>query len=214
MQRRPDSHQPMTESPKTPYVFAAVLTLAVLGIYLPGLDNGLIFDDLRLRDGAIFGEYGSLLHFKQRMLSYGSFVWVQDVLGEGWGKQRLVNIAVHLGVVAALYALLKALLVPTRFPEDIEEQAHFAASRLAATIAGASLLPGGRRDALRRLRESLDPEERTLLVLRLDQELEWDEVATVLSAEGAPVEAATLRKRYERIKDRMSRLAREQGLLE
>ncbi|HQQ70115.1 MAG TPA: hypothetical protein PLL92_07380 [Alicycliphilus sp.] len=122
----------MTESPKTPYVFAAVLALAVLGIYLPGLHNGLIFDDLRLRDGAIFGEYGSLLHFKQRILSYGSFVWVQDVLGEGWWKQRLVNVAVHLGVVAALYALLKALFVNTRFPEDIEEQAHFNASRLAA----------------------------------------------------------------------------------
>lgn len=130
--RTASTHYPMTESPKTPYVFAAVLALAVLGIYLPGLHNGLIFDDLRLRDGAIFGEYGSLLHFKQRMLSYGSFVWVQDVLGEGWWKQRLVNVAVHLGVVAALYALLKALFVNTRFPEDIEEQAHFNASRLAA----------------------------------------------------------------------------------
>jgi RNA polymerase sigma-70 factor (ECF subfamily) len=43
-----------------------------------------------------------------------------------------------------------------------------AASRLAASIAGASQLPGGRRDALRQLREALDPEERTLLVLRID----------------------------------------------
>lgn len=122
----------MTESPKTPYVFAAVLALAVLGVYLPGLNNGLVFDDLRLGDGTIFGEYGSLLRFKQRMLSYGSFVWVHDLLGDGWWKQRLVNVTVHLGVVAALYALLKALFVPTRFPEDIEDQAHFAASRLAA----------------------------------------------------------------------------------
>jgi RNA polymerase sigma-70 factor (ECF subfamily) len=88
-----------------------------------------------------------------------------------------------------------------------------AASRLAASIAG-SRLPGGRRDALRQLREALDPEERTLLVLRVDQELEWDEVAAVLSADGAPVEAATLRKRFERIKDRLARLARAQGLLE
>ena len=88
------------------------------------------------------------------------------------------------------------------------------ASRLADSIAGASQLPGGRRDALRQLREALDPEERTLLVLRIDRELEWEEVAAVLSAEGAPVEAATLRKRFERIKDRLARLAREQGLLE
>lgn len=122
----------MTESSKTPYVFAAVLFLAVLGVYLPGLHNALVFDDLRLGDGTIFGEYGSLLQFKQRMLSYGSFVWVQDLLGEGWWKQRLVNIAVHMGVVATLYALLKALFVQTRFPDDIEEQAHFTTSRLAA----------------------------------------------------------------------------------
>jgi RNA polymerase sigma-70 factor, ECF subfamily len=88
-----------------------------------------------------------------------------------------------------------------------------AASRLAASIA-VSRMPGGRKDALRELRETLDPEERTLLVLRIDQELEWDEVAAVLSTDGAPVESATLRKRFERIKDRLARLAREQGLLE
>lgn len=89
-----------------------------------------------------------------------------------------------------------------------------AASRLAASIAGASLMPGGRRDALRRLRESLLPEEQTLLVLRLDRELDWDEVAAVLTEEGAPVEPATLRKRFERLKDRLARMAQDEGLLE
>lgn len=88
-----------------------------------------------------------------------------------------------------------------------------AASRLAASIA-ASQLPGGRKDALRQLREGLDPEDRTLLALRLDQELEWDEVALVLSADGPPVSAATLRKRFERVKDRLARQARDLGLLE
>ena len=97
----------MTESSKTPYVYAAILLIGVLGIYLPGMNNGLVFDDLRLGDGTIFGEYGSLLQFKQRMQSYGSFVWVQEFLGDGWWKQRAVNLALHLGVVAALYALLK-----------------------------------------------------------------------------------------------------------
>jgi len=46
-----------------------------------------------------------------------------------------------------------------------------AASRLAASIA-ASRLPVSRKDALRQLREALDPEERRLLMLRDDQELE------------------------------------------
>jgi hypothetical protein len=37
-----------------------------------------------------------------RFLSYGSFVWVQAILGDGWWKQRLVNIAIHAAVVWAL----------------------------------------------------------------------------------------------------------------
>lgn len=129
----------MTESSKTPYVFAAVLFLAVLGVYLPGLHNALVFDDLRLGDGTIFGEYGSLLQFKQRMLSYGSFVWVQDLLGEGWWKQRLVNLALHLGVVAALYLLLKALVGTAHFPQEFEEHEYFECSRTAALRVGVAL---------------------------------------------------------------------------
>ena len=68
----------MAASRKATYIFAIALTLAVLGIYLPGIRNELLFDDLRLSDGTIFGEYGSLLQFKQRLLSYGSFVWLLD----------------------------------------------------------------------------------------------------------------------------------------
>ena len=71
----------MAASRKATYIFAIALTLAVLGIYLPGLRNELLFDDLRLSDGTIFGEYGSLLQFKQRLLSYGSFVWLQSLFG-------------------------------------------------------------------------------------------------------------------------------------
>jgi RNA polymerase sigma-70 factor (ECF subfamily) len=89
-----------------------------------------------------------------------------------------------------------------------------AASRLAASIAGQSRLPGGRKDTLRALRLRLPAEDQTLLVLRVDKDLEWAEVAEVLSEDGAPVEAAALRKRFERIKERLAGMAREEGLLE
>lgn len=89
-----------------------------------------------------------------------------------------------------------------------------AASRLAASIAGQSQLPGGRREALDALRSRLTPEEQTLLVLRVDRELAWSEVAEVLSTGGAPPDPATLRKRFERLKDRLADLARAEGLLE
>ena len=129
----------MAASRKATYIFAIALTLAVLGIYLPGLRNELLFDDLRLSDGTIFGEYGSLLQFKQRLLSYGSFVWLQSLFGEGWWKQRIFNVALHLGTVAAIYALLKALLEHAKFPKEFEEQAHFGASRTAALQVGVAL---------------------------------------------------------------------------
>jgi RNA polymerase sigma-70 factor (ECF subfamily) len=88
------------------------------------------------------------------------------------------------------------------------------ASRVAASVANTAQLPGGRHAALRRLRETLDPDDQTLLSLRLDRELEWEELAVVLSGEGTPVTAVALRKRFERLKDRLGRLAREEGLLE
>ncbi|BFO54177.1 tetratricopeptide repeat protein [Acidovorax sacchari] len=120
-------------------VFGIAVVAAVLAIYLPAWDHALLFDDLALTDGTIFGSYGNLLAFKQRLLSYGSFVWVDGLAGAGWWKQRLVNIALHLGTVAALYALVRNLLAHTRFPEEFEAQPHFTASRLAAVRVGVAL---------------------------------------------------------------------------
>lgn len=122
------------------YVVALVLVVATIGIYLPGLDNELLFDDVPLlKNRSLFHTYGSLLEFKQRMFSYGSFVWIEQWFGPGYWKQRLVNVILHLGSVAALYGLLKALLVQTRFSEDVETQGHFAASRIAAVQIGVAL---------------------------------------------------------------------------
>ncbi len=89
-----------------------------------------------------------------------------------------------------------------------------AASRLAASAAASTIATGSRRAGLDRLRAQLPADDRTLLTLRLDRELEWDEVAAVLSADGEGVTAGTLRKRFERLKERLRELAREEGLLE
>ena len=67
------------------------------------------------------------------------------------------------------------------------------------------------RQELEVLRAELTAEDQTLLSLRLDQELSWEEVAEVLSIEGRLVDAATLRKRYERIKARLAAIVRERG---
>ena len=127
------------ENDKGTYIFAVAVMCGLLAVYLPGINYGLLFDDQRLIDGSIFGSYGNLLEIKPRMISYGTFVWIDAVLGEGYWKQRLFNLGLHMGVIAVLYALLKSLLAHTFFPEDIEQQPHFRASQIAALRVGIAL---------------------------------------------------------------------------
>jgi RNA polymerase sigma-70 factor (ECF subfamily) len=63
------------------------------------------------------------------------------------------------------------------------------------------------------LRAELSQEDQNLLVLRVDQRLEWDEIATVLAAGGEEVQSAALRKRFERLKERIAALAKKRGLV-
>jgi len=70
------------------------------------------------------------------------------------------------------------------------------------------------RNALDKLRESLDVEEISLLTLRIDQKLSWAEIADVTATDGQRVEPAALMKRFERLKGRLARMAKEQGLLD
>lgn len=86
------------------------------------------------------------------------------------------------------------------------------ASRIAAEVL--SRTPGGTAepDEMQRLRSALRPEERSLLVLRVNRRLSWSEVADVMRAEGEAVDEAALRKRFERVKLRLAELARERGL--
>lgn len=69
-----------------------------------------------------------------------------------------------------------------------------------------------------KLREQLDAEEQELLVLRIDRRLSWDEIATILSDVSNPEEldraAARSRKRFQLVKDKLKRLAKEAGLLQ
>ena len=69
------------------------------------------------------------------------------------------------------------------------------------------------KDKLAQLRTSLDPAEQTLLVLRVDREMSWQDIAVVMSAEGETVSAPALRKRFERLTDRIRKLAQDAGLI-
>lgn len=81
-----------------------------------------------------------------------------------------------------------------------------AASRLAASVTRAAApAPDERLEALRR---RLGEEDQTLLILHVSRELTFEEIALVLAGEGGPPPAATLRKRYQRVRARLARWAR------
>ncbi|MBI5545055.1 MAG: RNA polymerase sigma factor [Deltaproteobacteria bacterium] len=75
------------------------------------------------------------------------------------------------------------------------------------------------KDRLRTLRESLSPEEQALLSLRIDRGLPWSEIAVILHDEVADAaerkrREAGLRKKLERLKERLREVAKKEGLLE
>jgi hypothetical protein len=71
------------------------------------------------------------------------------------------------------------------------------------------------------LREQLPLEDQTLLILRVDRQLPWRELALVMHDGDAPapeadqleIVAARLRKRFQAVKDKLRKLAIAEGLL-
>lgn len=80
-----------------------------------------------------------------------------------------------------------------------------------------SYLQSNVRNAISRLREALPPDDRELLILRVDRGLEWAEIAQVLAPDADPGDqrrlAATMRKRYERLKAVLREAAEREGVI-
>jgi RNA polymerase sigma-70 factor (ECF subfamily) len=87
-------------------------------------------------------------------------------------------------------------------------------SRLADRLAKSSLLHADplAQDRLARLRATLTPFEQSMLILRVDKGLPWREIAAILAEEGTAPDPATLRKQFERLKDRLLDQATREGL--
>jgi len=70
------------------------------------------------------------------------------------------------------------------------------------------------QDVYAEIRSALDEDDQALLVLRVDRDLAWRDIAIVLLGENADPDeitrrAATLRKQFERVKTRLRELAAE-----
>jgi tetratricopeptide (TPR) repeat protein len=119
-------------------LWAPLVLAALLVIYLPGVGNPLVFDDQLLADGTIFRDFGSLFVERARSLSYGTFVWIQAIAGEGWWKQRLFNLALHVAVVAALWGFYREIL---RHVEPVDGEALESSPALGVAIGFFALNP-------------------------------------------------------------------------
>lgn len=115
-------------------LYALALAAGIAILYALGINNQLVFDDARLTDGTIFAQYGSLSQLKPRMLSYGSFVWLQAILGDGWWKQRIFNIGLHIATAFTLYAFVLELLQRTQWSQGGEASVPAASLRAAARL--------------------------------------------------------------------------------
>ena len=88
-----------------------VLTLIVCAaVYLGFLDNPPVFDDSLYADGYLAQQYAEWSGFRQRLLAYSSFLWIDAMSGGAIWAQRLVNIALHLLTACGLYVLLKRVV--------------------------------------------------------------------------------------------------------
>ncbi len=100
-------------------------------------------------------------------------------------------------------------------PSDAPEVARLAAEVRTSTL---EHLRTETKDAFSALRARLDPDDQMLLVLRVDKNMEWRDVARVLGGDkdnaALDRDAAALRKRFERVKARLRTLAKEAGLME
>jgi RNA polymerase sigma-70 factor (ECF subfamily) len=82
-------------------------------------------------------------------------------------------------------------------------------------------LQTAKRSRFAELRASLPEEDQTLLMLRVDRQLAWNDLVEVLAEDGEPPrspeairkENARLRKRFQVLKEKLQDMAREAGLV-
>ena len=66
------------------------------------------------------------------------------------------------------------------------------------------------KDRIAKLRSELDPEDQTLLILRINRQLPWRDIARIMSEGEDPARrAVALRKRFERLKEELRTRAKE-----
>jgi RNA polymerase sigma-70 factor (ECF subfamily) len=128
---------------------------------------------------------------------------------EGWAYLLLRN---------AINRTLQRVVRPRRQELGISQLSAFPELEAQARTTLSSVGSPEQKDRFAALREQLDEHEQTLLVLRVDRNLSWKDVAQVFlggQAEEPELEreAAKLRQRFQALKMKLARMAKAAGLL-
>jgi len=123
-----------------------------------------------------------------------------------------------------LYTLARNAAVRFERAPANQSRRHARVSEVAEPVAGERsrtrpYLRTDIKDRFAALRATLDPDDQTLLILRVDRNLSWEEVARILHDEDADDaalrrRATNLRQRFKQLKERIQQLARAEGLLD
>ena len=160
----------------------------------------------------ILGYLNALLHDSSEASEVFS-QWAEDV----W--KGLPGFRAQASLRTWVYRLARHAALRHRRDPFRRRGEHFRttqASAVAGSIVASTVIrQEWRAQQLARLRQTLEEDEQTLLILRVDRGLSWGEVAEVLAGEeGERPDEAALRKRFERLKDKLARAAKEEGLID
>lgn len=152
----------------------------------------------------VFGEF-----CEQLWKSLDRFAWRSSFRTWAYTIARRVSLHYLQGPIKRVRRQVRLSQSP-----DIQEMADQVRTRTLAYLRTQV------KDRFQELRDRLPPDDRQLLVLRVDRKMAWKDIAAVMlqedgaSSEAVKRESARLRKRFELVKDRLRRMGREEGLLE
>jgi RNA polymerase sigma-70 factor (ECF subfamily) len=161
---------------------------------------------LRTYGPQIYGYLVALI--RDRAVADDAFAEFSEDLWEGLGGFRRECSIRTYAYRLALHAALRLLREPHRRRGRRLETEEIAQIADRVRTSTAAHLRTSSKDKLAELRAALSPEEQTLLILRIDRNLPWREVAEVMA-----IDEPAARKRFERTKERLRDLARKSGLV-
>jgi RNA polymerase sigma-70 factor, ECF subfamily len=146
--------------------------------------------------------------------AYDAFSWLSEEL---WRSLARFDRRCSLRTWCYMLARQAAARIHAQPRRAHEELVSSVPSSIAAQVISTTRLDAQRRESrYAEIRRQLPEEDQALLVLRVDRDLSWRDIALVLGGEGTPDDelerrAAALRKQFQRIKDELRALAGRTG---